>query len=124
MLTLTFFLTKIKLLLIHFHGLSALMNLSIPVGEIFVLNDSVSKGLIFASDPFLVVCFLQLPPLPVCDTNPTDYQCIFTKQNGTDELLQKRNNFSDPYFNKKFDDKELICCVSSSDGRDRQWEFA
>ncbi len=39
--------------------------------HVFVLKDSVSKGMDFADDPLLIECFLHLPPLAVQDTNPT-----------------------------------------------------
>ncbi len=48
--------------------------------QVFVLKDSISKGMDFANDPLLVARFLYLPPLAVQDTNPTDYQWIFNKQ--------------------------------------------
>jgi len=51
--------------------------------QVFVLKDSVSKGMDFANDPLLIECFLHLPPLAVQDTNPTNYQWIFDKQNET-----------------------------------------
>ncbi len=54
----------------------------------FVLKDSVSKGMDFADDLILIECFLPLPPLAVQDTNPTNYQWIFTKQNKTDKLVK------------------------------------
>ncbi len=49
--------------------------------QVFLLKDSVSKGMDFANNPLLTECFLHLPPLEVQDTNPTDYQWIFTKKN-------------------------------------------
>ncbi len=36
--------------------------------QVFVLNNSVSKGMDFANDPLLIECFLHLPPLAVQDT--------------------------------------------------------
>ncbi len=36
--------------------------------QVFVLIDSILKGMDFADDPFLIECFLNLPPLPVQDT--------------------------------------------------------
>ncbi len=51
--------------------------------QVFVLKDSVSKGMDFANDPLLIECFLHLPPLAVQDTNATNYQWIFDKQRST-----------------------------------------
>ncbi len=45
--------------------------------QVFVLQDSVSKGMNFANDPLLIKCLLHLPPLEVQDTNPMDYQWIY-----------------------------------------------
>ncbi len=59
----------------------------------FTLKDCASKGMDFADDPLLMECFLHLPPLPFQDTNPMDYQLIFTKQNKTDDWLQWKQNF-------------------------------
>ncbi len=36
--------------------------------------------------------FLHSPPLPVQDTNPTDYRLIFIKQSEIDELLKHQQN--------------------------------
>ncbi len=57
--------------------------------QVFVLKDSVSKGMDFANDLLLIKSFLHLPPLAVQNTNPTNYKLIFTKQNETDELSWK-----------------------------------
>ena len=92
--------------------------------QVFVLKDSVSKGMDFADDPLLIECFLHLPPLEVQDTNPTDYQWIFDKQNETDELVKRQQKFPDRYFNNVLDDKEIICYVAPGDDRDTQWKFA
>ncbi len=48
--------------------------------QVFILKQSVSKEMDFADDPLLIKCFLNLPHLPVQDTNPTNYQWIFTKK--------------------------------------------
>ncbi len=47
----------------------------------------------FLDDPLLLECFLHLPPQIVQDTNPTDYEWIFTKQNETNELLHHKQRF-------------------------------
>ncbi len=38
--------------------------------QVFVLKDSVYKGIDFSDNPLLIECFLHLPPLEVQDTNP------------------------------------------------------
>jgi len=78
----------------------------------------------FADDPLLIECFLHLPPLEVQDTNPTDYQWIFDKQNETDELVKRQQKFPDRYFNNVLDDKEIICYVAPGEDRITQWKFA
>ncbi len=65
--------------------------------EVFVLKDSVSKGMDFADDPLLIKYFLHLPPLAV---QPTNYQLIFDKQNETNKLVLQQQRFPDRYFNK------------------------
>ncbi len=60
--------------------------------QVFVSKDFVSKGVDFANDPCLIECFLYLPPMPVQDKNPTDYQWIFIKQNKTVELVKQWQN--------------------------------
>ncbi len=70
------------------------------------------------NDSLLIECFLHLPPLEVQDSNPTNYQWIFTKQSKTDELVKWRQKFPDRYFNKIFDDNEIICHVTPGDDRD------
>ncbi len=77
-----------------------------------------------ANDPLLIECYLHLPPLAVQDTNPTDYQWIFDKQNDTDKLITCKQKFSDRYFNEVLDDKEIICYVAPGDNRLTQWKFA
>ncbi len=77
--------------------------------QVFVLKGSISKGMDFSDNPLLIECFLHLPPLEVQDTNPTDYQWIFTKQNKTDKLVKQHHQFLGRYFNKILDDKEIIC---------------
>ncbi len=76
--------------------------------QVFVLKDSVSKGMDFANDPLLIKSFIHLPPLEVRDTNPTNYQWIFTKPNETDILVKPCQKFPDRYFNKILDDKGII----------------
>ncbi len=68
--------------------------------QVFVLKDSIFKGMDFAGDPLLMECFLHLPPITVSDTNPTDYQWVFTELNKTDKLVKQRQKFPDRYFNK------------------------
>ncbi len=63
----------------------------------------------FAGDPLLAECFIHLPPLPICDTNPKDNQWIFTKQSETNKLLKYKHKFPDQYFFKILDEKEIIC---------------
>ncbi len=40
--------------------------------QVFVVKESISKGMDFADNPLLIECFLHLHPLEVQDTNPTD----------------------------------------------------
>ncbi len=42
--------------------------------QVFVLEDSISKGMDFANDPLLVERLLHLPPLKIQEINPTNYQ--------------------------------------------------
>ncbi len=51
--------------------------------QVLVLKEYVSKGMDFANAPLLIKYFLHLPPLAVQDTNPTNYQWTFDKQNET-----------------------------------------
>ncbi len=85
----------------------------------FVLKDSMSKGMDLAGDPLLMESFLHLPPLPVQDTNPTDYHWIFTKQNQSDELIQCQKSFLTDIAMKILDDKETIYYAIPGD----DWEM-
>ncbi len=76
--------------------------------QVFVLKVSISNRMDFADDPLLFKCFLHLSPLPVHNTNPTDYQWIFTEQNKTNELLKNQKN-SWKIFQKILDNKENVC---------------
>ncbi len=88
--------------------------------QVFVLKDSISKGMDFANDPLLIKCFLHLPTLALQETNPTDHQWIYTKQNETNELVKWLQKFPDRYFNKILYDKEIICYAAQGDDRDTQ----
>ncbi len=55
--------------------------------QVFVLKNTLSTEMDFANDLLLIECFLHLLPLAVQDTNSTDYQWIFDKQNKTNELV-------------------------------------
>lgn len=61
--------------------------------NIFVLNDSVLKGMDFIDDLLLIECFLHLPPPLLQHTNSADHEWIYTKQNETYELLNRKNRF-------------------------------
>ncbi len=78
----------------------------------------------FSDASLHIESFVHLLPLPIQDTNPTDYQWRFTKHNKTDELLKCQQIFPDRHFNKILDDKEIICYVVSDDDQDTQLKFA
>ncbi len=92
--------------------------------QVFILKDSISKGMDFTNDLLLIKCFLHLPPLAVQDTNSNDYQWIFTKPNKTDKLIKQKLKFPDRYFNKILDDKEIICYAVPGDNHNTQWKFS
>ncbi len=78
----------------------------------------------FADDLLFIECFLHFPHLAVLNTNPTNYQWIFTKQYETDELVKQEQTFPDRYFNKILNDKKIICYVAPSDNHDTQRKLA
>ncbi len=92
--------------------------------QVFVLKDSISKGMDFANDLCRIECFLHLPHLPVCDVNLTDNQWIFIKQNEIDEVLKWQQNLPDRHFNRILDEKEIICCATPGNNSDTQLKFA
>ncbi len=92
--------------------------------QMFVFKNFVSKGMDSSDDLLLIECFLHLPLFPVQDTNPTDYQWMFTKQNQIDKLVKQKRKFPHRYFNKIFDDKQSICYVEPGEDCGTQRKFA
>ncbi len=48
--------------------------------QIFILADSISKGMDFTNDPQVVECSFHLSLLQICQANLTDCKRIFNKQ--------------------------------------------
>ncbi len=58
------------------------------------------------------------------ETNSTDFQWMFIRQNETDEFLKLKQKFPHQYFNRILEDKRIICYVTPCDDREMQRKLA